>query len=194
MRITEEEKAKNRARIVETAGKLFRERGLENVGIADLMREAGFTHGGFYNHFESKEALAAEVCASSTACANKTFAEQLSGPDADDAWRAYIDAYLSPAHRDGPATGCTLSALMGDFAHEDKDVQASVVQASDEYLGIVGRYFTKRYRLDAAAARRRAIEAYTQMLGAISLSRAMVQADRALADEVLEACREKLSR
>ncbi len=194
MRITEEEKAKNRARIVETAGKLFRERGVQEVGIADLMREAGFTHGGFYNHFESKEALAAEVCATSIAKGNQSFADGLRGGDADAAWRRFVEDYLSPSHRDDPAGGCTMAALMGDAAHEPTEVQATIACGSNELVELIAGYFSRRYRLDAAAGRRRAIEAVTQMLGALSLSRAMVRADRKMADEVIAVCREKLTR
>ena len=194
MRITEAEKARNRAKIVETAGRLFRERGLANVGIADLMEEAGFTHGGFYNHFESKEALAAAVCASSIAKGNASFAAALAGPDAEAAWHAFVESYLAPTHRDRADTGCTVVALMGDAAHETRELQVEIAAGSNEMLELVEGYFTRRYRLDAAAGRRRAIEAYTQMLGAVSLSRAMVRADRALADEILAVCREKLTR
>lgn len=194
MRITEEEKAKNRAAIIAKAGELFRERGIANVGIADLMREAGFTHGGFYNHFESKEALTAEVCASGIANGNVAFAEMISGPDADAAWRAYLEGYLSPAHRDDPSAGCTVSALMGDAAREPRDVQASLAAGADEWLDLLAGYFARRYRLDKPAARRRAIELWTQALGAVALSRALVRADRKLADEILTAAREKLTR
>ena len=74
MRLTQADKAKNRERILETAGRLFRERGIDHVAIADVMGAAGFTHGGFYNHFRSKEALAAEVCELNLSCGNAKFA------------------------------------------------------------------------------------------------------------------------
>lgn len=193
MRITEEEKARNRAKIVETAGRLFRERGIANVGIADLMREAGFTHGGFYNHFESKEALAAEVCGTTSAEA-MALISGLVEPDADDAWKAFVESYLSIRHRDDPSTGCTLAALVGDASRQPRDVQAPLASIMDDFVEIIGRYFSKRYRLDEAAGRRRAIEAYTQIIGAISMSRATVHADRKLADEILTVARDKLLR
>ena len=193
MRITEEEKAKNRAKIVATASRLFRERGIQNVGIADLMREAGFTHGGFYNHFASKEALAAEVCSASLA-QDEAFAGALLGPDADETWRSFVGEYLSTTHRDDPASGCTTSALIGDVAHEPREVQCRVASGAEAVIDLVGRYFARRYRLDDEGGRRRAIEVWTQMLGALSLSRATVRADRELADEILAVAREKLTR
>src|SRR5882724_11130591 len=77
MRVSREAAARHRRTIVETAGRLFRERGLDGVGLAELMKEAGFTHGGFYNHFASKEALAAEACAAGIAGSNRSHGEKL---------------------------------------------------------------------------------------------------------------------
>lgn len=193
MRITDEEKAKNRASIVATAGRLFRERGVANVGIADLMREAGFTHGGFYNHFASKEALVAEIYAESAARDEATLGN-LGGADADDVWRRFVDEYLSARHRDCPAEGCTLAALIGEASHDSEEVQKPLVCSNEWVIGAIGRYFMRRYRLDEGAARARAIDAWTQMLGAMTLSRAVVRADPALADEILAVCRARLSR
>src|SRR5689334_16944846 len=79
MRLTKEQAAKNRREILETAERLFRERGFDGVGVADLMKEAGFTHGGFYNHFGSKEELAAETCAASFERATEEIAAKLAG-------------------------------------------------------------------------------------------------------------------
>lgn len=94
MKVTKAQAQANRAHIVETASTLFRERGYDGVGVADLMGAAGFTHGGFYKHFGSKADLMAEAAA----CGFATSAEALAGTDL----RAFLTYYLSREHRDAP--------------------------------------------------------------------------------------------
>src|SRR2546428_12881655 len=115
MRLTKEQATENRQSIIETAGRLFRESGFHGVSVADLMKTAGFTHGGFYNHFRSKEALAAEACSTVIARSNAELAETL-GQKTGKAWRQYLDRYLSVRHRDGPGSGCAGAALATDAA------------------------------------------------------------------------------
>ena len=103
MKVTKAQAQANRAHVVETASQLFRERGYDGVGVADLMAAAGFTHGGFYKQFGSKTDLIAE----STACGlAQTVA--LTGDGADPA--EFVRQYLSREHRDSRATGCTMAA------------------------------------------------------------------------------------
>ena len=194
MRITKADKASNRVRIVETASRLFRERGMHSVGIADLMKEAGFTHGGFYNHFESKEALTAEVWRTALASGNACFADSLTHGDPDATWKRYVTGYLSPEHRDGSESGCVVGALVGELAHEPAAVQSCVVGGSEAFLAQLTGYFARRYRLSPRNARRRAITTWTSMLGALTLARAVVRADPGFSDEVLRVCRERLTR
>src|SRR4051812_12030829 len=103
MKVTKTQARENRARIVETASTLFRERGYDGVGVADLMAAAGFTHGGFYKHFRSKADLMAEAAASgfSQSAAN------IAGGDGPE----FVKEYVSRKHRDAPGNGCTLAAL-----------------------------------------------------------------------------------
>src|SRR5688572_11316380 len=108
MRITKEKKQENHDRIVAIASEMFRERGFDGVGVADLMERAGLTHGGFYNHFASKEALIAEASAKGFGDTAARYAEF----DAADA----IDAYVSRAHRDARGQGCPAAALSGEAA------------------------------------------------------------------------------
>src|SRR5688572_23380399 len=105
MKVTKTQARENRARIVETASVLFRERGYDGVGVADLMAAAGFTHGGFYKHFGSKADLMAEAAASGFSQSVANFA----GVDA----ATFVKEYLSRKHRDAPGDGCTLAALSG---------------------------------------------------------------------------------
>ncbi|WP_433795555.1 TetR/AcrR family transcriptional regulator [Actinoplanes sp. CA-252034] len=111
-RVSQAQAAENRERIVATAARLFRERGISGVSVADVTAESGLTHGGFYKHFTSKDALVAEAVA-------RAFAEQAESlrTAADPRVRALIDTYLSPAHRDDPGSGCPTAGFGGDVAH-----------------------------------------------------------------------------
>src|ERR1700746_2783606 len=104
--VSREQAAENRRAIVAAATRLFRERGVEAVGLSELMKHAGFTQGGFYNHFESKADLAAEVLASAIAEGNAEFAKMARAPvdESTTALRRYINSHLSQAHRDTSIT------------------------------------------------------------------------------------------
>lgn len=179
MRITKEKKQENHDRIVAMASGLFRERGFDGVGVADLMERAGLTHGGFYNHFNSKEDLVAEATA-------KGFGDttaQYAGVDAVTA----IELYLSREHRDSRGEGCTAAALSCEAARQPDETR-SVFGAGIE--GMVGLLQDDMARNHAAGANSRvqAISVLAQAVGAIILSRACPD-DSVLADEILDACR-----
>lgn len=179
MRITREQKRENHDRIVTVAAGLFRERGLDGIGVADLMKAAGLTHGGFYNHFASKEALIAEA-------ATKGF---------DDTARLYADidaadmivSYISRGHRDARGGGCTAAALSGEAARLPEATRAAFGD------GIAGMVAGLEQGLAAtlpqgAEARAQAIGILAQAVGAIVLSRACPDTSP-LADEILDTCR-----
>src|SRR4029077_7826751 len=111
MRLTRAEAANNRLSIIEASGRMFRERGFDAVPLVDLMKEAGFTHGGFYNHFASKEALAAEATSAAFKRANAELIRALkqTPKSGGNPMSQYVERYLSQRHRDARATGCTLS-------------------------------------------------------------------------------------
>jgi TetR/AcrR family transcriptional repressor of nem operon len=109
MRLTQPESERNRKQILEAAGRLFREHGFDGVGVDGLMKGAGFTHGGFYNHFASKEELEAEASAAGIAQKNAEIVEWLSDPSTD-AWKRYVHYYLCAKHRGDRAGGCMLGA------------------------------------------------------------------------------------
>src|SRR4051794_7797849 len=110
MKVSREQAQLNREKVVESAARLFRERGIDGIGLAELMRSVGLTHGGFYGQFGSKEELVAEACAwafdRSVAKWKRTAAAH-----PEDVAGAVADFYLAPAHRDRPATGCAAAAL-----------------------------------------------------------------------------------
>src|SRR4051794_15120593 len=113
MKVSREQAVQNRERIVETAARLFRERGFEGIGVADLMKEAGLTHGGFYGHFSSKEDLIAEASARALAQSLALFTKVAERAPADPL-PAIAGAYLTSKHRDNPGEGCVLAALGAD--------------------------------------------------------------------------------
>ncbi len=193
MRLTQEQATENRQRIIETAGRLFRESGFHGVSVAELMNAAGFTHGGFYNHFPSKEALAASAALAGLQRSNAILTETLrdqAGSDHSALW-PFIEAYLSSAHRDNRADGCTIASLASDAARQDEQVQASFAKGIDEKLDILASYFAKTPAEDQdempASARERAVHLLSELVGAIILARAVAQANRSLSDEILVA-------
>src|SRR5262244_3383304 len=113
MKVSREQAAANRERILEVAGKLFRENGFDGIGVADLMKSAGLTHGGFYGHFDSKEDLMAQACARALQNAGAYWTQTVASSQLEP-FTALTRAYLSPAHRDNPGKGCVLAALGPD--------------------------------------------------------------------------------
>ena len=142
MRRSREEAAQTRRTAVEVASLLFRERGIEAVSVADVMATLGMTAGGFYRHFESKEALAREACAA--AFARSGLAQEPAGSA-----EAMLRSYLSEAHRDAPATGCPLPALASDMARQPLSVRRAYGEGLRSALGRIGR--TRRITIPVAS-------------------------------------------
>ncbi len=185
MRVSREQAAKNREHVVDTAARLFRERGYDGIGVADLMKEAGLTHGGFYANFASKEQLMAEACARAFDGSIEWW-ETMIARDGDTALQTIIDAYLSPAHVKRPGLGCAVAALGADAARLAPPVRAAMtagVKAQIEALAGLAD------GADAAHQRAQAIASYAAMIGALVLAR--VVDDASLSDEILAAVRER---
>ena len=177
MRVTREKAAENRARIVETAARLFREKGFDGVGLDAIMKEAGLTHGGFYGHFTSKEDLAAEAVARAM--------EQGAGWQSRYANVAdFVSDYLSESHFADRANGCVLAALGADVARRGGGVRSGVTSfvrtALERLAGLC--------RGTAATRRRRAITTLAGVVGAMTLARAVE--DPGLSDEILSTARQ----
>lgn len=181
-RVSKEQAQENRRRIVDTASRLFREQGTAGVSVADLMKAAGLTHGGFYKHFDSKEALVDEATA-------RAFdgVELGDRPDtADDravrdARRAFVEYYLSPEHRDDMAGGCPTAGLAVDMARGATGSAARRTYAE----GV--REFAGRMAGDENDG----LVRLSTMVGALILARA-VNGDP-LSDELLAAARAEVS-
>src|SRR6201991_4176546 len=115
MKVSREQVALNRERIVETAARLFREKGYDGIGVSDLMKSAGLTHGGFYGHFGSKEDLIAEACAASFDKSLEKWSK-LAEQFPDNGFSAIVESYLMERHRDNRGDGCAMSGLAADVA------------------------------------------------------------------------------
>jgi TetR/AcrR family transcriptional repressor of nem operon len=185
MRYPPEETAAKHRRILEEAGRLFRERGFAGVSVGEIMKATGLTHGPFYNHFASKEALMAEALADLSSRTQADFDRIV----AEQGIAAYLDLYLSRRHVDSAGAGCLMTALAADAAKEPATrgpFTAHVKGAIDRLMrALPGKRRTE------ADARADAMLALAAMVGAVSLARALD--DPALADEILVATRRRLA-
>jgi TetR/AcrR family transcriptional regulator, transcriptional repressor for nem operon len=197
--VSKKQTAKNKQAIIAAAARLFRERGVDGVGLAELMHEAGFTQGGFYNHFESKDALVADVVASAVTGSNVRLREALWRPlEAHETNRfaRQIKYYLSKDHRDDIQKSCAVACLAEDARRMSKSAQAGYARGLQTVLDQLASIVDSDPALRAAreSSRARAIALYAQMVGALVLSRAVLSVDTALADEILTAARSDLLR
>ena len=178
MRVTREKAAENRARIVETASRLFREKGFDGVGLDAIMKESGLTHGGFYGHFASKEDLAAEAVmrALERGAERQSRFTELGG---------LVAGYLSERHRDDLGNGCALAALGGDMARRSDSVRRGPTAHVRLQLDRLTQLITGG---TAASRRKRAIATLAGLVGALTLARAVDDPD--LSNEILAAARE----
>jgi TetR/AcrR family transcriptional repressor of nem operon len=165
---------------------------VEAVGLSELMKHAGFTQGGFYNHFESKADLVAEVLASAIAEGNAEFAKMARAPvdESTTALRRYINWYLSQAHRDNIDHGCPVTGFAGDAPRLGAGAQSHFADGLDDQITILAGLIAESGSLAAAGERRtlreRAISLHCEMLGALVLSRSVAQAAPALSNEILD--------
>lgn len=179
MRVTKAQAQANREHIVETASVLFRERGFDGIGVADLMAAAGFTHGGFYKHFGSKADLMAEAAADSL---SRSLA---STGDLDVA--GFFALYVSREHRDARGNGCTMAALCGDAARQSDEVKTTFANGVEGTLAAL----EQKSGTPGEGERENLISLLAHAIGAVMLSRACPD-DAPLADEILRVCRDRI--
>ena len=192
MGVSREKAAENRRAIVAAATQLFRERGVDAVGLSELMKQAGFTQGGFYNHFESKAALVAEVLASAMVGGVAGLAKNTRAPvdESTTALRRYISWYLSQAHRDNIDHGCPVAGFAGDAPRLGAAAQSHFAGGLDDQITILAGLIAESGSFSTSGERRtlreRAISLHCEMVGALVLSRSVAQAAPALSNEILE--------
>ena len=177
MRKSREQAAETRKRIVRAAACEFREKGIVATSLADLMKAAGMTHGGFYKHFESKDQLIAEACAEATQ-------ELMERMETQPTINAAVAGYLSTRHRDTPASGCPFSAIGSELARTDEKTREVATAAFERLVGLLAGNSSER------DARRRALVAAATMIGAVTMSR--VVNDPTLSAEILREAEKSL--
>lgn len=179
MRITKEQAEENREHVLNTASKLFLENGYDGIAVADLMQAAGFTHGGFYNHFNSKEALAraATVNAFQKRAAAMAKAKNLEG---------HLRLYLSDLHIDRPDEGCPAAALSGDAARASPELKSIFADGIAAMIAALEKRLQSEGMTAPRARRQLAVTLLTKMAGTIGLARAVPE-NHELRKEILEA-------
>src|SRR6266849_5094835 len=182
------QKTRTHKRIVSIASKRFREKGLAGFGIAELMKEAGLTVGGFYKHFDSRDDLVAEAVSSAFGGWKRRVDVARAG-GASVSIAKLIDDYLNAAHRDDPGTGCAFSALAPEIARSDKRTRAITSEQVRNDIQLIAALRPSR---DKHTARSKAILTFSALVGAMSLARAV--SDEALSREILETVGEHLKR
>jgi TetR/AcrR family transcriptional regulator, transcriptional repressor for nem operon len=180
MRVSRAKAAENRERIIEVASRLFRERGFDGIGVAELMKSAGLTHGGFYGNFASKEDLMAQACTRALE-ASLDMVQNAVDRGGEDALSDIASAYLSPAHRDRPGEGCALAALGAEAARHDSPIRGAFTQGVRSVVDMLTRLLPGKSK---RTKRERALAIYASMVGAIVLARAVDDAE--LSEEVLQ--------
>jgi len=183
MKVTREQAAQNRERILEAAAQRFRERGFEGIGVADLMKEAGLTHGGFYGHFSSKEHLIAEASVHALTRSLALWSKLAEGAPGDPL-SAIAEAYLTSRHRDNPGTGCVLAALGPDVSRQGRALRHAVTDHVRSAVELLAKLLPGKSK---AARKQKAIATYATLVGAMVMARAVD--DRALSQEILDAGR-----
>jgi TetR/AcrR family transcriptional repressor of nem operon len=186
--VTREEAVHNRERILEAAERLFREKGVDAVGLVELMKEAGFTQGGFYNHFASKQDLVSQVIAKAVEKKQRQRGAALAQlrRKGADLLIHYIRRYLSPAHRDNIEAGCPIVGFAGEIPHLSRAAQASYADGLKQMFNQTAQLLLEHDpALTREKAHARAISLYSQMVGSLLLSRAVSAGEPALADKII---------
>jgi TetR/AcrR family transcriptional repressor of nem operon len=179
VRVSREQSIENRQRILEVAGRLFREKGFEGVGVDGIMHEAGLTHGGFYGHFASKADLAAEACTEAVGRSTDKW-EALTGGPPEAVLAEIVRSYLSKRHRDDPGSGCVIATLGGEVARRSDAVRANVTEGVRAQLGLLEKVATGR---SSAERREKAVATMSGLVGAMVMARLVD--DPSLSNEIL---------
>jgi TetR/AcrR family transcriptional repressor of nem operon len=191
MGVSKEKAVENRQAIITAAARLFRERGVDGVGLVELMKEAGFTPGGFYNHFKSKQALTHAVVEAAMEKAETQLATALAEPLAkdDQALLRQLRYYLSPGHRDDVEHGCSIAGLATDVARLGPETQAEFAKGLGQTFETFGTLLSELAPPplpdQPPTAAERGMAYYSQLVGALILSRSVQEADPALSDALL---------
>ena len=172
MRVSKEQTAQNRRRILSAAARLFRENGIASSGIDTIARRAGLTHGAFYSQFDSKERVTAEAIRLGLERSRKWLEATARGKKKRRAFADVVDAYLAPAHRDSPGNGCVIAALGADVARQPKSIRDAFTRGLKDSLALLADLDGEG---DTRNREANAIVALSSMAGALILARAVAE-------------------
>jgi TetR/AcrR family transcriptional repressor of nem operon len=185
MRYSKEHKQETHARIVKKASVRLREKGAHGIGVADLMKEAGLTHGGFYAHFDSREALVIEAFAYAMDRSIEHWRKIAAETPAEKRLSTIIDSYVSTVHRDDPGRGCAVTTLGAEIARESAKTRKAFAAKLQQLIDVMADQIPDVPR---KTARRQAMGTLATMMGTLVMSR--VAGSGELSDEILASGRE----
>ena|SRR6202047_1628856 len=197
MRVSREKAAEHRDRIIDAAGALFRAKGFGGIGVADIMKAADLTHGGFYGHFTSKDDLVTQASRRTMARAATNWTKLVEAAP-EKPYAALLEHYLSSRHRDDPGKGCAFAALGNDAARSGKIVRKAFAEGLAPLLDILAQSIPGKSipgesipGKSKTARRRKAVAAMATLVGALTLARAVEGTP--LSDEMLDAAHRELA-
>jgi TetR/AcrR family transcriptional repressor of nem operon len=185
MRYSKEHKQETHARIVKKASVRLREKGAHGIGVADLMKEAGLTHGGFYAHFDSREALVMEAFGYAMDRSTERWRKLAEQTPPDKRLATIVENYLTPLHRDDPGHGCAVPTLGAEIARESPKTRKAFAAKLEQMIDMMADQVLEVPR---KGARKQAVAALATMMGTLVLSR--IAGSGELSEEILAAGRE----
>jgi TetR/AcrR family transcriptional repressor of nem operon len=185
MRYSKEHKLETRARIVKKASIRLREKGAHGIGVADLMKDAGLTHGGFYAHFASREALVIEAFAHAMDRSTDRWRKLAEQTAPEKRLAAVVNSYLTETHRDDPGHGCAIPALGAEIARESAKTRKVFAGRLEQMIDMLAEQIPD---IPRKAARKQAVAAIATMMGTLVMSR--IAGNGEFSDEILGAGRE----
>jgi TetR/AcrR family transcriptional repressor of nem operon len=185
MRYSREHKFQTHARIVKKASVKLREKGAHGIGVADLMKDAGLTHGGFYAHFDSREALVIEAFTHAMDRSTEHWRKLAEQMPPEKRLSKIVNAYLTPVHRDDPGHGCAVPTLAAEIARESLKTRRVFAGRMERMIDMLARQFHDTPR---KAARKQAMAALATMVGSLVMAR--VAGNGEFSDEILKAGRD----
>jgi TetR/AcrR family transcriptional repressor of nem operon len=185
MRYSREHKQETHDRIVKKASIRLREKGAHGIGVADLMKEAGLTHGGFYAHFNSRDALLIEAFGYAMDHSNAHWRTVTQQMPPDKRLARIVETYLTPGHRDNPGNGCAITSLGAEIAREAPRTRRAFAAKLDQMIEIMA---DQGQGVPRKTARKRATGTLATILGALILAR--IAGSGEASDEILDAGRE----
>ena len=187
MRYSKEHKFQTHARIVKRASVKLREKGAHGIGVADLMKEAGLTHGGFYSHFDSRDALVIEAFTHAMDRSTEHWRKQTEAAPAEKRLSTIVNSYLSALHRDNPGQGCAVPTLGAEIARESSKTRRAFAARMQQMIEMLAKQF---HGVPPKTARKQAMAAMATMMGSLVMAR--IAGNSELSDEILKSGRDAI--